>query len=43
MLDLLRPIYRMTAANGHFGRDEPELTWERTDKAEALRSAAGLG
>jgi hypothetical protein len=37
MLDLLRPIYRMTAANGHFGRDEPELTWERTDRAEALR------
>jgi S-adenosylmethionine synthetase len=42
MLDLLRPIYRKTAANGHFGRDEPEFTWERTDRAEALRSAAGL-
>ncbi|MFW6093937.1 MAG: methionine adenosyltransferase [Pseudomonadota bacterium] len=42
MLDLLRPIYRKTAANGHFGRDEPEFTWERTDRADALRSAAGL-
>jgi S-adenosylmethionine synthetase len=42
MLDLLRPIYRKTAANGHFGRDEPELTWERTDRAESLRAAAGL-
>ena len=42
MLDLLRPIYRKTAAYGHFGRDEPEFTWERTDKAEALRAAAGL-
>jgi S-adenosylmethionine synthetase len=42
MLDLLRPIYRKTASNGHFGRDEPEFTWERTDKAEALRSDAGL-
>jgi S-adenosylmethionine synthetase len=41
MLDLLRPIYRKTAANGHFGRDEPEFTWERTDKADVLRSAAG--
>src|SRR3546814_14179774 len=36
MLDLLRPIYRQTACNGHFGRSEPELTWERTDKAAAL-------
>jgi S-adenosylmethionine synthetase len=36
-LDLLRPIYRKTAAYGHFGRDEPEFTWERTDKAEELR------
>ncbi|MDR0736361.1 MAG: methionine adenosyltransferase domain-containing protein, partial [Zoogloeaceae bacterium] len=36
MLDLLRPIYEKTAAYGHFGRDEPELTWENTDKAEAL-------
>jgi S-adenosylmethionine synthetase len=43
MLDLLRPIYRKTAAYGHFGRKEPEFTWERTDKAEALRDAAGLG
>ncbi len=42
MLDLLRPIYRKTAAYGHFGRDEPEFTWEATDKAEALRAAAGL-
>ncbi|KAA6187751.1 methionine adenosyltransferase [Thiohalocapsa marina] len=42
MLDLLRPIYRATAANGHFGRDEPEFTWERTDRADALRQDAGL-
>jgi S-adenosylmethionine synthetase len=42
MLDLLRPIYRATAANGHFGRSEPEFSWERTDKAEALRADAGL-
>lgn len=42
MLDLLRPIYAATAAYGHFGREEPEFTWEKTDKAEALRSAAGL-
>jgi S-adenosylmethionine synthetase len=42
MLDLLRPIYTKTAAYGHFGRDEPEFTWERTDKAAALRAAAGL-
>ncbi len=42
MLDLLRPIYRKTAAYGHFGRDEPEFTWERTDKAEALKAAAGI-
>jgi len=41
-LDLLRPIYRKTAAFGHFGRLEPEFTWERTDKAEALRRDAGL-
>ncbi|GMV54376.1 MAG: S-adenosylmethionine synthase [Betaproteobacteria bacterium] len=41
-LDLLRPIYSKTAAYGHFGRDEPEFTWERTDKAQALRAAAGL-
>ena len=40
-LDLRRPIYRKTAAFGHFGRHEPEFTWERTDKAAALRSAAG--
>jgi len=42
MLDLLRPIYEKTAAYGHFGRDEPEFTWERTDRADALRKAAGL-
>jgi S-adenosylmethionine synthetase len=42
MLDLLRPIYRRTAAYGHFGREEPEFTWERTDKAELLRDAANL-
>ncbi|HET9339969.1 MAG TPA: methionine adenosyltransferase [Casimicrobiaceae bacterium] len=42
MLDLLRPIYRKTAAYGHFGRDEPEFTWERVDRVQALRSAAGL-
>ena len=42
MLDLLRPIYSKTAAYGHFGRDEPEFTWEATNKAAALRAAAGL-
>jgi S-adenosylmethionine synthetase len=42
MLDLLRPIYRPTAAFGHFGRPEPEFTWERTDKAQYLRKDAGL-
>lgn len=42
MLDLLRPIYAKTAAYGHFGRDEPEFTWESTDKASLLRVAAGL-
>ena len=41
-LDLLRPFYKKTAAYGHFGRDDPDFTWERTDKAEALRAAAGL-
>ena len=41
-LDLLRPIYRNSAAYGHFGRTEPEFTWEHTDKAELLRDAAGL-
>jgi S-adenosylmethionine synthetase len=41
-LDLLRPIYRKSAAYGHFGRTEPEFTWEATDKADALREAAGL-
>jgi S-adenosylmethionine synthetase len=40
MLDLLRPIYRATASNGHFGRNEPEFTWERTDKAEQLGAYA---
>ena len=42
MLDLLRPIYAKTAAYGHFGREEPEFSWERTDKAAILREAAGL-
>jgi len=42
MLDLVRPIYRKTAAYGHFGREDPDFTWERTDRAEALRAAAGL-
>ena len=41
-LNLLRPIYAKTAAYGHFGRDEPEFTWERTDKAAALKAGAGL-
>ena len=41
MLDLLRPIYRQTAAYGHFGRTEAEFSWEKTDKAEALAKAAG--
>ena len=42
MLDLLRPIYRQTAAYGHFGREEADFTWEKTDKADALRDAAGI-
>ena len=42
-LNLRRPIYRQTAAYGHFGRDEWGFTWENTDKAAALRTAAGLG
>ena len=42
MLDLLRPIYQKTAAYGHFGREEPEFSWEATDKAAMLRDAAGL-
>ncbi len=42
MLDLLRPIYQKTAAYGHFGRDEPEFSWEATDKVEVLRAAAGI-
>jgi S-adenosylmethionine synthetase len=41
-LQLRRPIFKKTAAYGHFGRTEPEFTWERTDKAEALRAAAGI-
>jgi S-adenosylmethionine synthetase len=41
-LDLLRPIYAKTAAYGHFGRDDHDFTWERTDKADALRAAAGV-
>ncbi len=42
MLDLLRPIYRNTAAYGHFGREEPDFSWEKTDKAAELKEAAGL-
>ena len=42
-LDLRRPVYRPTAAYGHFGRDEPGFTWEHTDKADVLRAEAGLG
>jgi S-adenosylmethionine synthetase len=42
MLDLKRPIYRLTAAYGHFGREQADFTWERTDKADALRAAAAL-
>jgi S-adenosylmethionine synthetase len=41
-LDLRRPIYKKTAAYGHFGRLDPDFTWEKTDKAEALRKQAGL-
>jgi S-adenosylmethionine synthetase len=41
-LDLLRPIYRKTAAYGHFGREDEGFRWEDTDKAEALRNSAGL-
>lgn len=41
-LDLLRPIYRKTAAFGHFGRNEPEFTWERTDRVDDLRTACGV-
>ena len=41
-LDLRRPIYRQTAAYGHFGRHDLDLPWERTDKAEALAAAAGI-
>jgi S-adenosylmethionine synthetase len=42
-LNLHRPIYQKTAAYGHFGREDHDFTWERTDKAELLRDAAGLG
>jgi S-adenosylmethionine synthetase len=42
MLDLLRPIYAKTAAYGHFGREDDDFTWEKTDKADALRDAAGI-
>jgi S-adenosylmethionine synthetase len=41
-LDLRRPIYKKTASYGHFGRSEPEFTWERTDKADSLRQQAGI-
>jgi S-adenosylmethionine synthetase len=40
-LDLLRPIYRKTAAYGHFGRSDPDFTWEKTDRADDLRKACG--
>jgi S-adenosylmethionine synthetase len=42
-LKLHRPIYKKTAAYGHFGRDDDDFTWEHTDKADVLRAAAGLG
>ena len=42
MLDLIQPIYRDTAAYGHFGREDLDLSWEKTDKADALKAAAGL-
>ena len=42
MLDLLRPIYRQTASYGHFGREDIDLPWERTDKAAMLREGAGI-
>ncbi|WP_344360834.1 methionine adenosyltransferase domain-containing protein, partial [Streptomyces gobitricini] len=41
-LDLLRPIYAQTAAYGHFGRELPDFTWERTDRVDALRAVAGI-
>ena len=41
-LDLLRPIYAQTATYGHFGRELPDFTWERLDRVDALRAAAGL-
>ena len=41
-LDLRRPIFAKTAAYGHFGRDDRDFTWERTDKADVLREAAGI-
>jgi S-adenosylmethionine synthetase len=42
MLDLIRPIYRLTAAYGHFGREEPTFSWEKTDKAELIKKATRL-
>jgi S-adenosylmethionine synthetase len=42
VLDLLRPIYSQTAAYGHFGRNEPDFSWERTDRVDQLRAAAGV-
>jgi len=41
-LDLLRPIFKKTAAFGHFGRDDPDFTWERTHRTEDLRTACGI-
>ena len=42
MLDLIKPIYKDTAAYGHFGREDLDLSWEKTDKTDALKAAAGL-
>jgi len=42
ILNLLRPIYKKTAAYGHFGRNDPDFTWERTDKVEELKKSAGI-
>ena len=43
MLDLMKPMYRQTASYGHFGRDDLDVSWEKTDKADTLRKAAKLG
>jgi S-adenosylmethionine synthetase len=41
-LDLLRPIYHKTSANGHFGREDPDFTWEKTERVDEIRKLAGL-